>query len=112
MPIVREQAASVLGLNGSLILVGITPQPLTISEGLTFNHLSKQVRGHYGGFPASVSELVWLTAAGRLGLAPSLATSRSPTPPTPSTGRRTRSATPIRPLTPEHKVQRSHLGQG
>ncbi|MFE1983768.1 hypothetical protein [Streptomyces mirabilis] len=47
MPIVREQAASVLGLNGSLILVGITPQPLTISEGLTFNHLSKQVRGHY-----------------------------------------------------------------
>ncbi|MFD6995996.1 hypothetical protein ACFWA5_06880 [Streptomyces mirabilis] len=112
VPIVREQAASVLGLNGSLILVGITPQPLTLSEGLTFNHLSKQVRGHYGGFPASVSELVWLTAAGRLDPAPSLTTSRSPTPPTPSTGRRTRSATPIRPLTPEHKVQRSHLGQG
>ncbi|MFE4625931.1 zinc-binding dehydrogenase [Streptomyces mirabilis] len=114
VPIVREQAASVLGLNGSLILVGITPQPLTIS-GLTFNHLSKQVRGHYGGFPASVSELVWLTAAGRLDLAPSLTTSRSPrspTPPTPPTGRRTRSPTSIRPLTPEHKVQRSHLGQG
>ncbi|MFE5082017.1 hypothetical protein [Streptomyces mirabilis] len=61
MPIVRKQAASVLGLNGSLILVGITPQLLTISEGLTFNHLSKQVRGHYGGFLASVSELVRLT---------------------------------------------------
>ncbi|MFD7607044.1 hypothetical protein ACFWAN_42620 [Streptomyces mirabilis] len=75
MPIVREQAASVLGLNGSLILVGITPQPLTIS-GLTFNHLSRQVRGHYGGFPASVSELVWLTAAGRLDLAPSLTARR------------------------------------
>ncbi|MFE4963152.1 hypothetical protein [Streptomyces sp. NPDC056660] len=44
VPIVREQAASVLGLNGSLILVGITPQPLTIGEGLAFDHLSKQVR--------------------------------------------------------------------
>ncbi|MFE1442723.1 zinc-binding dehydrogenase [Streptomyces sp. NPDC058739] len=69
---VREQAASVLGLGGSLILVGITPHPLTISEGLTFNYLSKQVRGHYGGFPESVSELVRLTAAGRLDLAPSI----------------------------------------
>ncbi|CCK26123.1 dehydrogenase [Streptomyces davaonensis JCM 4913] len=72
VPVVREQAASVLGLGGSLILVGITPHPLTISEGLTFNYLSKQVRGHYGGFPESVTELVRLTAAGRLDLAPSI----------------------------------------
>ncbi|MGX1547443.1 hypothetical protein [Streptomyces adustus] len=64
MPIVRKQAAPVLGLNGSLILVGITPQLLTrIREGVAFYHLSKQVRGHYGGFPASVSELVRLTVS-------------------------------------------------
>ncbi|MGW2695291.1 zinc-binding dehydrogenase, partial [Streptomyces sp. NPDC001296] len=72
VPAVREQAASVLGLGGSLILVGITPRPLTITEGLTFNYLQKQVRGHYGGSPESVSELVQLTAAGRLDLAPSI----------------------------------------
>ncbi|MFF3634288.1 zinc-binding dehydrogenase [Streptomyces sp. NPDC002250] len=71
VPAVREQAASVLGMGGSLIVVGITPKPLTITEGLTFSYVQKQVRGHYGGFPESVSELVRLTAAGRLDLAPS-----------------------------------------
>lgn len=72
MPAVREQAASVLGLNGSLILVGITPRPLTITEGLTFNYMMKQVRGHYGGTPESVTELVQLASSGRLDLAPSI----------------------------------------
>jgi D-arabinose 1-dehydrogenase-like Zn-dependent alcohol dehydrogenase len=72
VPAVREQAASVLGLNGALILVGITPKPLTISEGLIFNYLCKQVRGHYGGSPESVSELVRLASTGRLDLAPSI----------------------------------------
>lgn len=43
VPAVREQAASILGLNGALILVGISPRPLTITEGLTFNYLNKQV---------------------------------------------------------------------
>jgi threonine dehydrogenase-like Zn-dependent dehydrogenase len=72
VPAVREQAVSVLGLGGCLILVGISPRPLTITEGLTFNYLQKQVRGHYGGFPESVTELVQLAAAGRLDLAPSI----------------------------------------
>ncbi|MEV5753048.1 zinc-binding dehydrogenase [Actinoallomurus sp. NPDC052308] len=72
VPAVREQAAAVLGLGGALILVGITPKPLTITEGLTFNYLCKQVRGHYGGHPESVTELVRLTASGRLDLAPSI----------------------------------------
>ncbi|MFF2244409.1 zinc-binding dehydrogenase [Arthrobacter sp. NPDC058130] len=72
VPAVREQAASVLGLNGALILVGISPRPLTITEGLTFNYLGKQVRGHYGGTPESVSELVRLAEVGRLDLAPSI----------------------------------------
>ncbi|MEU8148841.1 zinc-binding dehydrogenase [Nonomuraea sp. NPDC048901] len=69
---VREQAAAVLGLNGALILVGITPKPLTLSEGLTFNYMGKQIRGHYGGTPESVSELVRLASNGRLDLAPSI----------------------------------------
>jgi D-arabinose 1-dehydrogenase-like Zn-dependent alcohol dehydrogenase len=72
VPAVREQAASVLGRNGVLTLVGITPRPLTISEGLPFNYACKQVRGHYGGSPESVSELVRLVSAGRLDLAPSI----------------------------------------
>ncbi|MFF5211048.1 zinc-binding dehydrogenase [Streptosporangium sp. NPDC000396] len=72
VPAVREQAAAGLGRHGALILVGITPKPLTISEGLTFNYLGKQVRGHYGGFPESVPELVRLAAGGRLDLAPSI----------------------------------------
>ena len=58
--------------NGALILVGISPRPLTISEGLTFNYLGKQVRGHYGGTPESVTELVRLAEVGRLDLAPSI----------------------------------------
>ena len=72
MPAVREQAAAVLGLGGALILVGISPRPLTITEGLTFNYLGKQVRGHYGGTPKSVNELVRLAEVGRLDLAPSI----------------------------------------
>ncbi|MEV6118437.1 zinc-binding dehydrogenase [Streptomyces sp. NPDC052109] len=69
---VREQAASVLGPGGCLILVGITPEPLTITEGLTFNYLQKQVRGHYGATPEGVAELVQLASSGRLDLAPSI----------------------------------------
>lgn len=72
VPAVREQAASVLGLGGALIPVGITPRPLTITEGLTFNYLQKQVRGHYGSSSESVSELVRLAPNSRLDLAPSI----------------------------------------
>ena len=64
--------AAVLGPRGAFILLGITPRPLTISEGLTFNYLCKQVRGHYGGTPKSVDELVRLASHGRLDLAPSI----------------------------------------
>ncbi|MER5667783.1 hypothetical protein [Streptomyces mirabilis] len=37
---------AVLGLNRVLILIGISPRPIILSEGLTFNYLGKQVRGH------------------------------------------------------------------
>ncbi|MFD9539866.1 zinc-binding dehydrogenase [Streptomyces sp. NPDC060022] len=72
VPAVREQAAAALGLGGVLILVGITPRPLTISEGMLFNYMGKQVRGHYGGSPESVTDLVRLAEVGRLDLAPSI----------------------------------------
>jgi threonine dehydrogenase-like Zn-dependent dehydrogenase len=49
-----------------------SPRPLTISEGLTFDCMCKQVRGHYGGTPKSVDELVRLASHGRLDLAPSI----------------------------------------
>jgi threonine dehydrogenase-like Zn-dependent dehydrogenase len=52
-------------------------RPLTISEGLTFTYLSEQVRGHYGGTPKSVDELVRLASHSRLDLAPSI-TARLP----------------------------------
>ncbi len=95
VPAVREQAAAALGLGGVLILVGISPRPLTITEGLTFNYLGKQVRGHYGGSP-SPSPQLW-SASPRSAVStwphPSPTTSRSPRPPTRSTGWRTRSAT-------------------
>lgn len=71
-PAVREQASSVLGRHGALILVGITPKPLTITEGLTFNYLSKQVRGHYGSSPEHIDDLVRLVSGGRLDLGPSI----------------------------------------
>jgi threonine dehydrogenase-like Zn-dependent dehydrogenase len=72
VPVVREQAAAVLGQHGALILVGITPHPLTISEGLHFNYLKKQVLGHYGSLPEHIYELVRLASNGRLDLAPSI----------------------------------------
>ncbi|MFF1934435.1 zinc-binding dehydrogenase, partial [Streptomyces sp. NPDC058228] len=65
-------AAAALGLGGVLILVGISPRPLTITEGLTFNYMMKQVRGHYGATPEGVTELVQLASNGRLDLAPSI----------------------------------------
>ena len=39
VPAVREQADAVPGPRGALILLGIAPRPLTISESLTFNYL-------------------------------------------------------------------------
>lgn len=72
VPAVREQASPVLGDHGSLVLVGITTAPLTISEQLTFNFMNKQVIGHYGSSFDHVYELIRLASSGRLDLAPSI----------------------------------------
>jgi threonine dehydrogenase-like Zn-dependent dehydrogenase len=72
VPAVREQASSVLGDHGALVLVGLTAAPLTISESLTFSFMNKQVLGHYGSSFEHVYELVRLVGCGRLDLAPSI----------------------------------------
>ncbi|MEU8910322.1 zinc-binding dehydrogenase [Streptomyces mirabilis] len=72
VPRVREQASPLLGDHGSLVLVGITMEPLTISEKMTFNLKSKKVYGHYGSSFDHVYELIRLAGSGRLDLAPSI----------------------------------------
>ncbi|WP_333763469.1 zinc-binding dehydrogenase [Streptomyces sp. IBSBF 2390] len=72
VPRVREQASPLLGNRGALVLVGITMEPLTISEKMTFNLKNKKVYGHYGSSFDHVYELIRLAGSGRLDLAPSI----------------------------------------
>jgi D-arabinose 1-dehydrogenase-like Zn-dependent alcohol dehydrogenase len=69
---VREQASAVLALSGSLVLVGLTNQPLTITNGTMFSVRGNSVRGHYGSSAAHVEELVALTGYHRLDLSRSI----------------------------------------
>ncbi|MGA4867035.1 zinc-binding dehydrogenase [Streptomyces lavendulocolor] len=68
----RAQAASVLGPFGSLVLAGLTPEPVTIADSIGFCFNVNQVRGHYGSEPEHVEQLVGLAAAGRIDLGPSV----------------------------------------
>ncbi|WP_310739663.1 zinc-binding dehydrogenase [Streptomyces murinus] len=68
----RAQAASVLGPFGSLVLAGLTPEPVTIADSIGFCFNVNQVRGHYGSEPEHVEQLVGLASAGRIALAPSI----------------------------------------
>ncbi|MFD6986184.1 zinc-binding dehydrogenase, partial [Streptomyces sp. NPDC059956] len=45
---VREQALGVLGPKGRLVLIGLTDQPLTVTDGTLFSYLQHQILGHYG----------------------------------------------------------------
>ncbi|MGW5482896.1 zinc-binding dehydrogenase [Streptomyces sp. NPDC004008] len=72
VPPVREQASPLLGDRGALVLVGITTEPLKISERMTFNLKNKKVYGHYGSSFDHVYELILLASSGRLDLAPSI----------------------------------------
>ncbi|MGC9538275.1 zinc-binding dehydrogenase [Streptomyces sp. UG1] len=71
-PAVREQAAALLGAGGVLVLAGLTPEPLTITDSTSFSYRGNQIRGHYGSGPEHVTKLIRLAAAGRLDLAPSI----------------------------------------
>ncbi|MGW4809310.1 zinc-binding dehydrogenase [Kitasatospora sp. NPDC004272] len=66
VPAVREQAMTVLGAHGRLVLVGLTDQPLTVADSIRFSYLQQQILGHYGSEDAAVPQLIALAAGGRL----------------------------------------------
>ncbi|MFF9024828.1 zinc-binding dehydrogenase [Streptomyces eurythermus] len=68
----RAQALSTLGPFGSLVLAGLTPEPVAIADSIGFCFNVQQIRGHYGSEPEHVEQLVGLAAAGRIDLGPSV----------------------------------------
>jgi threonine dehydrogenase-like Zn-dependent dehydrogenase len=69
---VREQADAALAPGGSLVLIGLTPEPLTITNSIPFSTLQHRMFGHYGSVPQHVGELVRLAGLGRLDLSRSI----------------------------------------
>ncbi|SCG74600.1 zinc-binding dehydrogenase [Micromonospora inositola] len=69
---VREQAMTVLGRRGRLVLAGIANQPVTILSDSRFNYLCQAVLGHYGSEAEHVDQLVALAGQGRLDLTASV----------------------------------------
>jgi D-arabinose 1-dehydrogenase-like Zn-dependent alcohol dehydrogenase len=69
---VREQAVSCLAAGGGLVLVGLTKQPLTITDGTAFSYFGQKVFGHYGSTPEHVRELVQLIRHHRIDFARSV----------------------------------------
>jgi D-arabinose 1-dehydrogenase-like Zn-dependent alcohol dehydrogenase len=69
---VRAQAQSVLAPYGRLVLVGITPDPMTIHHGVGFCATLQQVRGHYGSRMEHLFQLIKLTRYKRLELSRSI----------------------------------------
>ena len=69
---VREQALTVLGRRGRLVLAGIASEPVTIASDSRFNYLRQAVLGHYGSEAEHVDQLVTLAAQGRLDLTASV----------------------------------------
>jgi D-arabinose 1-dehydrogenase-like Zn-dependent alcohol dehydrogenase len=65
---VRDQAVGCLGAGGRLVLVGLTDQPLTITNGTAFSYFQQKILGHYGSVPAHIEQLVDLTRRRRLDL--------------------------------------------
>ncbi|MCW4385575.1 zinc-binding dehydrogenase [Salinibacterium sp. SYSU T00001] len=63
---VRAQAISSLGVDGRLVLVGLSGTPITIANSNKFTHMRKSILGHYGSEPQHVDKLVELTRLGRI----------------------------------------------
>ncbi|GAA3184281.1 MULTISPECIES: zinc-binding dehydrogenase [Streptomyces] len=72
VPAVREQAVTALRRGGVMVLAGLTPHPLTVTDGTRFSWNRNQIRGHYGSSPEHVEQLIRLAATGRLDLGPSI----------------------------------------
>ncbi|MER7416959.1 zinc-binding dehydrogenase [Micromonospora peucetia] len=69
---VREQALTVLGRRGRLVLAGIANKPVTIASDSPFNYFQQAVLGHYGSESEHVEQLVSLARQGRLDLSASI----------------------------------------
>jgi threonine dehydrogenase-like Zn-dependent dehydrogenase len=72
VPAVREQAMRCLGRDGRLVLVGLTPEPLTVPNSITLSVRGTKILGHYGSQPGDVERLVELIRYGRLDLSRSV----------------------------------------
>lgn len=68
---VREQAVRCLGPGGRLVLVGLTPEPLTITNSIALSFRQQQVLGHYGS-RGGVERLIALARHHRLDLSRSI----------------------------------------
>lgn len=68
----REQAVRCLALGGRLVLVGLTPEPLTVQNSIALSFRGQQILGHYGSGPGAVEQLLELTRYGRLNLGRSI----------------------------------------
>lgn len=65
---VREQAVTCLGRGGRLVLVGLTHEPLTITNGTAVSYLQQKIMGHFGSAPEHIGQLIALTRRHRLDL--------------------------------------------
>lgn len=72
VPAVREQAVRCLAHTGRLVLVGLGPAPLTVTDSIGFSYREQRILGHYGSQPGHVAELVALARLHRLDLSRSI----------------------------------------
>src|SRR6476469_148922 len=69
---VRDQALRCLGRDGRLVLVGLTPEPLTVPNSIGLSVRGQRILGHYGSSPGAVERLIELIHYGRLDLSRSI----------------------------------------
>jgi threonine dehydrogenase-like Zn-dependent dehydrogenase len=69
---VRAQAVRVLAAGGRLVLVGLTPEPLTVPNSIMFTYRGQQVIGNYGSADGDIDRLLTLCRLGRLDLSTSI----------------------------------------
>lgn len=69
---VRQQAVRCLAAGGRLVLVGLTPEPLTVPNSIMLSFRGQQILGHYGSQESDIERLLELNRLGRLDLSRSI----------------------------------------
>ncbi|MEU4211113.1 zinc-binding dehydrogenase [Streptomyces sp. NPDC026206] len=72
VPAVRDQAVRCLSRGGRLVLVGLHPGPLALTDSIALSYREQRILGHYGSAPSHVDELVALARLHRLDLGRSI----------------------------------------